>query len=200
VTRQDARELYHVPTLHRGIPPCSSITFWWWLRRVIRRIIVAHFGSAIRVPITSSVRESVVRVRFARAVLPIGDPAHARRVLDIVPYFVMQQRVRKTFLLHPQSTLRLSHEEVRSTIDFRWCLQLEAPIRQTSRKAGTQSPEANARFVRAMPVEPPNGLMEKHRCVSRTGSFLSSLPAFLPPAVRMMQPPPGQPDHATTQR
>ena len=79
-----------------------------------------------------------------------GDRAHGRRVSrvnDAVAYRVMRQRVRHHQMLQPASEFRLENEHAQPVSDVRWCLQLEAPIRQTSRKAGTQSYEATARIA-----------------------------------------------------
>ena len=90
-----------------------------------------------------------------------GDPAHATRV-SLVNWTVLRIALCDN-ALHRAAMSRLDNETESQTMSAG--ASSEAPIRQTSRKAGTQSYEATAhRNDAARPVEPPNGLLEKHRC------------------------------------
>jgi len=91
----------------------------------------------------------------------MGDTAHATRVSHVNP---MVPRIALCDnALHQAAMSRLDSETESQPMSAG--ASFEAPIRQTSRKAGTQSYEATAhRNDAATPVEPPNGLLEKHRC------------------------------------
>jgi hypothetical protein len=82
---------------------------------------------------------------------PTGDAAHSIHVsrikLGLVAYRFARQRVRNRYLLQPSLKSRLLGEGQKHTTDVRWCLRKGAPIRQTSRKAGTQSHEATAPVI-----------------------------------------------------
>ena len=91
-------------------------------------------------------RKNVTASPYTRA----GDGGHVHRVskrkLGVVAYRVMRQHVREVYLLLPCLRSRLFGEKSCPTTDVRRCLLREdTTIRQTSRKAGTQSPEATAR-------------------------------------------------------
>jgi hypothetical protein len=99
-----------------------------------------------------------------------GDPAHLAHVsqgsVAMSVYRVMRQHVKEYFLLLPSLPFRLIGEKSQQKkTDVRRCLLREDTTTTANQRKRWDAKPRGYSATRAMPVEPPNGLLEKHRCV-----------------------------------